>query len=423
MRSKARFWVTVLVLVAAACGQTPSAPVGPSNPARPSVTSVVVGDTPTEPGRDTFQSPVANQPADVDPPELTASCGPVEFDAPDIDVNQFPAFTGDLDTLLDDHTRQELSPLWWDTTDWFVAEDTSDSLVLFGHESEEFSPVPGFAYARFEVRDGEWRPGGWGQCSIRLGSDGYGVASFEFDPDHPLDPAERALHVLAMERACANGRAPTGRDIIPIVVETETTIEITILVASFVYESRNEGTSPAITCQRNPSFSFTVPLREPYGNRAVFDASEQPPNERPWPIPRRGPTVTAWATGDRPASGTANVVSSGGTYAGGLLFNRDTWSRQAFEAWGLNPDEPGTIIGFVTPCEADECIEECESAATVADDPEAHDHEPLPDCAVLPRLGPECVYAYEPTDEVDTIITLTFTGNTCTIEATTAPIE
>ena len=191
-------------------------------------------------------------------------------------------------------------------------------------------------------------------------------------------------------------------------------------MASIVFEPRDDGITQIVTCQGNPAFNLTVLLRQPFGDRAVYDASQHPSTERPWPIPRRDPVVTALAAGDPPAAGTANVVSSGGTHGGGLLFTADRWTSRPFEAWGLNPHEPGTIIGFVTPCEGDDCVEECESAASVA---AAHEHEPVPDCGDLRRLGSECTHSYEPNNDVDTDITVTFTGNTCAIEVTASPID
>ena len=123
-------------------------------------------------------------------PELTARCGAVE-----LPVSGQPILP---DQPLTDDARAALASIeevaageadFFDGYRWTVAEESSDSITLFGSPIAEPPPdAPRYADASFERIDGEWRPEGWGQCRIEVQAEGYGNAHWILDRDVAPDP-------------------------------------------------------------------------------------------------------------------------------------------------------------------------------------------------------------------------------------------
>ena len=120
----------------------------------------------------------------------------------------------------------------------------------------------------------QWQINGFGGCRLEVSALGLGPATMILDPDREPDPASTELPVLIQERDCANGEAPIGREILPVVTETETTVEIAVLVAPV---------TGGANCPGNPFHPIVVTLEAPLGDRTVIDISTQPSQVRSWP--------------------------------------------------------------------------------------------------------------------------------------------
>jgi len=201
--------------------------------------------------------------------QLTAGCGPVVFGSVPPDLDEFPPLDDDaqaaLDELVDGPTGVEAGG--FDRAyRWSIASRDDDQLVLFGQR--EGPDGPSWADAQFERRDGAWTPVGWGGCWVEIGALGLGPAMVATDPDQPLDPTSAELRVVINEQNCASGQAPIGREIVPLVTETEDSVTIIVLVAPV------EG---GATCPGNPWHPITVTLESPLGSRQLFDGHQYPP--------------------------------------------------------------------------------------------------------------------------------------------------
>jgi hypothetical protein len=206
---------------------------------------------------------------------LSATCGSNRFDSLPPDVSTLPAFTAwdDLDLA---GTRAELLG-FVEAYDWFVTEETASARSLYGLPRSPEGSRTLAAYASLELRDGRWKPVGWGDCRIELGADGWGNARFEMDRSSSPDPSATTFTVLATEVNCAGGGPPTDRDVRAVVVdESEKAVAVLILV---------EPVQGAVTCQGNPDFPFEVELPSAIGDREVLDASGYPFEAR-WPTDR-----------------------------------------------------------------------------------------------------------------------------------------
>lgn len=83
-------------------------------------------------------------------------------------------------------------------------------------------------------------------------------------------PADRTLHLLVMETSCASGRPADGRIVVDDVTLTDREVRLRISITP------PDGTQD---CQGNPWTPFTVDLDAPLGDRAIVDASVEPPAE------------------------------------------------------------------------------------------------------------------------------------------------
>ena len=335
-------------------------------------------------------------------PGLSSACGPIDLGRPAAGAGQFEPFQGNVADLVDEDAQFEFFSTFEDAEPirWFVVDQSDGDLILFGRGTGP-DGGPAYVHARFEQQDGQWRARSWGGCDIVVTAPGFGVATFQLDPDHPPDAGSASLHVRATERACAGGRPPTGREIVPVVVETETSVDITILV---------ESPRGSQTCPSNPAFPFAVELEAPLGTRIIRDAALLPPEERPWPLPEAAAQLSIEVAGGAPAPGTANVFAWSGdrtTGAGGgaLLLTAAGWTPGPRWMQSFEGQQPAEIRGFVTTC--DGCAEECEGTA----------------CDVLPRLRPECVAPYSPVGGHKTTMTIRYAGDSCTIEVDVQPVD
>lgn len=205
---------------------------------------------------------------------LVASCGGSVLDRLPPDTSSLEPFTAFDD--LDLSSGGEEAPFFLEFAqgyDWFVTQEGEGWRQLFG-EPARTNVDPPYASLRIERRDGAWAPVGWGQCRIVLDAEGYGNASFVIDPKTPPNPGADRVVVMATERACAGGEAPSGRDVRAVILdEDQRSVWVVILVEP------GKGFS---TCQDNPAFPFEVDLGAPLGDRAILDASGYPPQRR-WP--------------------------------------------------------------------------------------------------------------------------------------------
>jgi len=209
----------------------------------------------------------------TDPP-IVATCGGATFPALPPDPSVFPPF--------DDWAAVDLSGIgmeseFFDRYDWFVADETSETLNLFGRPRTDAGDPDLYASAGFEREGDTWSPGGFGDCRIELSAEGWGNARFQLDPTLPLDPDSSTIPVLATEMNCASGQPPDDRDVRAVVLDDDAeTISVVILV---------EPVDGAANCQGNPAFPFAVDIGSPLGERHVLDASVYPPTDVSVPRP------------------------------------------------------------------------------------------------------------------------------------------
>jgi hypothetical protein len=217
----------------------------------------------------------ASRNATADDHGLVAACGGVEFADLHPDTSAFAPYSawGEID----------LAPLggeapffreFIDQYAWFTAEETADSLTLFGEPRHGPRGSNPYASAALEMRDGAWFLLGWGQCSIELSAPGWGNARFMVDPTVPPDPGSDRVTVFATEMACAGGKPPGDRRVRSVVVEeTAESVSVVLLV---------ERTQGDTSCPGNPRFQFEIALDSPIGDREILDASVYPAEVR-WP--------------------------------------------------------------------------------------------------------------------------------------------
>jgi hypothetical protein len=379
-----------VAIVAAACEVAE-----PPNAVTPDVPS-----TTRSPTVSTAPTPPSVPSTTVDQSGLTAACGLVEFDASSIDLRQFEPFTGEIDPLIGEEAQEEyqLSREWWISFDWSVVESTDTALQLFGQTRELRDKEPLFANARFELGDEGWQAVSWGGCRIEMGRDGFGPASITINPEDPPGPDTTSLSLLATEGACASGQAPVDRQVTPLVVETDSTVDITTLV---------EFPPGSQTCPLGPRFPITVQLSRPLGDRAIRDTSSYPVGELVWPLPPEELFLALLTAGDPPAPGTVNVVTWSGEQTGTLLFGADGWSTDPTFIQRFEGPSPMIISGFVTLCdETAGCPEELEPGEIKA----------------IPRIGPECTLAYTPTPGQNILMTIRFSSGSCAIDVKIGPV-
>lgn len=265
-------WIIALIaaisLVAAACAQAarpvteppPSTSIAPVSTTVPTTTSTVPEDG-----------------------VLIARCGAAEF----VFGTTAPAGTP-LDEEAQrafDEAGEAVAVEWFGEGkgfgggwEWVVIERDGERMLFLGKGPD------GYADVTIERQGDTWRAAGWGGCRFMTSTTlaGFGIGAWVTDPDSKPDPLSSTLDVLVMERACANGEPPVGREIRPVVLPGEETIEIIVLI---------EAVEGGATCPSNPWHATAVDIGEPIGERTLFDRHVSPGLIRPWP-----PTETSMGT-------------------------------------------------------------------------------------------------------------------------------
>lgn len=198
---------------------------------------------------------------------LRVTCGPAVFSSIPPDVDEFPPLDDDARAAIDELANGEtgVEAAGWDTNfEWSIASRTDDELVLFGQGSGPDGP--NYVDATFRMQEGAWRPSGWGGCNFLVDAPGLGPAEVGLDPDRPIDRSSTEVPVLINELACASGNPPSDREVVPVVIETDDTVTLVVLVAPV------EGFAE---CPSNPSHPITVTLDRPLGDRQLIDGHRQ----------------------------------------------------------------------------------------------------------------------------------------------------
>ncbi|MDQ3782084.1 MAG: hypothetical protein M3349_03995 [Actinomycetota bacterium] len=163
----------------------------------------------------------------------------------------------------------------FDQHTWSVAMATSDHITLFGRALHDPDPdAPSYGTATFTKDGAGWRPSSFGGCHIEVAAPGFGNANWVLNPDTTPDPASTELAAWIVERNCAGGQPPIGRDIVPVVTTDVDKVTITVLV---------EPVQGGAECPGNPWHPISIDLPEPLGDRSLFDGGVVPHLERPWP--------------------------------------------------------------------------------------------------------------------------------------------
>ena len=149
-----------------------------------------------------------------------------------------------------------------ETYDWGVWSHTESHLILLGD-----GPFDQGDASFTESTAGTWSPRGWGGCGWWAATTSQAVATWIIDSDAPPTTASTMLHLLATERACANGQPPGDRPVTHVVIESASTITVIVLV------ERIEGLA---TCPSNPPFEYSIELGAPLGDRDLIDGSSVP---------------------------------------------------------------------------------------------------------------------------------------------------
>lgn len=242
------------------------------------------GVGPGEAGSTTSPSPVSTvagattTPADA-PVDLVARCGAAEFPLGTVELTGEPLDASGEAAIEALASYEEEGSSFATGYTWTVVSHDESSLVLVG-----VADGGGYADASFEPDGDGWRPVGWGTCHLQtaITRPGYATGHWILDPSAEPDPASSTLDVWVMERSCAGGQAPEGREVVPIVETSDDTITITVVIEMVEGEA---------TCPSNPWYATTFELDEALGDRVLVDGFLRPGLVRPWP-----PTETSLGT-------------------------------------------------------------------------------------------------------------------------------
>lgn len=203
---------------------------------------------------------------------LEARCGSVVMPVTDRPSLPSAPIDSTVQALLDDAPFVGFHPGQYE---WFTVDQTDDRVLLFGRPTFPVGPdEPEFADVVFERRQAEWELTDFGRCRLEVVAPGFGPGRWILDPAIAPDPVSSQLSILTMERSCASGRPPVGREVLPVVVEQTDRVIITISV---------EPAAGPADCPGNPWHPIVVELEQPIADRVFLDGNTFPPIERPWP--------------------------------------------------------------------------------------------------------------------------------------------
>ena len=256
-----RLWLSLTLSLIVACGAAASSVTKAATSSVPGPVTTVAEPTTTS---------VTGASA------LEASCGAVALPVAEPLVLPDQPLDADALKALEEADRTlGMEGGFFDAYAWVIAERSEQRLVLFGHAPGGDNP-DGYADATFDLKDGTWVPASWGGCHVVVSAPGYGNASWATDPGSAPDPTASEVAIQIMERNCANGEPPEGREIVPVVAMAADRVTITVLV---------EPVPGFANCPGNPWYPVVVALGEPLGDRALYDGSTVPAVERVWPPP------------------------------------------------------------------------------------------------------------------------------------------
>jgi hypothetical protein len=206
-----------------------------------------------------------------DPPlaqELGVTCGPsLPFDPALLDT------AGHAETDPDDAAEALRRRIVFDavtgmpTTGWIRVVETGDRVDFVApFAGPEEQMVATFVRAR-----GGWTLDNSATCTLETAAPpGTSRAEWWLDPAFPRPvQADKTIHILLVERACAGGRPPEGR-VEPRISITQDEMRVTI----FVREIPGDR-----DCPGNPVFAMPLELPQPLGPRFLLDAGLFPPRE------------------------------------------------------------------------------------------------------------------------------------------------
>ncbi len=230
---------------------------------------------------DDLAAALDDQSAELPAPDISIACGRVAFPTVPADIDGLAPLDADAEAALEGALAGPAAgeaSYFVDEYTWSVVSRTEAELVLFGQPTVALDGAAGqttpYASMTFDRVGDEWSVNGFGQCRLEVSALGLGPATVILDPDIAPDPTSTELAVLIRERACSGGQAPVDREIVPVVTETETTVELIVLVAPVI---------GGATCPGNPLHPITVTLQQPLGDRTVIDGATQPGVVRSWP--------------------------------------------------------------------------------------------------------------------------------------------
>lgn len=247
---------------APATAAAPETVIATSGFGLPSPASATPTPLPTSPPAPPAPSPSASGPAASDP---TLACGDsgVEFAASALEgPSRLTGVEGAIHAL-----RTFLASGYpaMPTDGWRTVVDgtSSASFLAVGADSRWWFVTV--------APSGGWQAREFGEChlAVRLPAS-LSYAEWRTDPQHPPQPAATSLTVLATELACASGQPPGSRLLAPVVVETERSVMITLVV-------RRRGNAD---CQANPEVRVVVRLGAPLGGRTLLDGTSVPARQR-----------------------------------------------------------------------------------------------------------------------------------------------
>lgn len=205
--------------------------------------------------------------------EVRVRCGDADVGTPD-NVVMPDSLNGDAAAAFAEASNGpgEVPERVFRVYEWGLASREEGRMSLFGWLERGGQKM--YANLRLEDDGSGWTALSWNSCDMEvMAPEGFGLAAVFFDSEHPPEPAEAKLDLLINELACANGEAPIGRQVVPVVATDDERIVISVLV---------EAVSGDANCPGNPLHPITVTLDEPLGNREVFDGWRIPIEKLTW---------------------------------------------------------------------------------------------------------------------------------------------